>query len=46
MAREDIVFGLRRGECFKGTKTERVSRVMEKCVLGNTFPFWLFNTLK
>lgn len=27
---EDIVFGLRRGECFKGTKTERVSRVMEK----------------
>lgn len=43
---EDIVFGLRRGECFKGTKTERVSRVMEKCVLGNTSPFWLLNTLK
>lgn len=43
---EDIVFGLRRGECFKGTKTERVSWVMEKCVLGNTFPFWLLNTLK
>ena len=43
---EDIVFGLRRGECFYGTKTKRVSRVMEKCVLGKTFPSWSLNTLK
>ena len=29
---EDIVFGLRRGECFYGTKTKRVSRVKWRSV--------------